>query len=497
MVQLSAVLPDELVVRRAQHHRRLGADRHDRLGAGRDRCRDAPGHPRDAQRAAPHGQAERGDRARGRGAQDPREAARRGAVEDRRLAEARSCCASSSRRSARSSARRTARSTQVAELRGKIERGGLPEEALQGGDARARSAARHAARLARVLDGAQLPRVDGRAAVEQDDRDADRSRPRAKQILDEDHFDLDKVKERILEFLAVQRLKQHAARPADLLRRSARRRQDVDRPVDRARDGPRVRAHLARRHATTRPRSAATAARTSARCPARSSAACAAPAAAIRCSCSTRSTSSARDFRGDPAAALLEVLDPEQNNAFRDHYLDVPFDLSRVMFIATANVLDTIPAAAARPHGDHRAARLHRRGQARRSPKRYLVPKQVEDNGLVLGADIAFTDDALLEMIRGYTHEAGVRKLEQLIASVCRKRARQLADGRDRHADRRSRRRRRACSGPPKYRIESQVAGAHEAARASRSRSRGPPSGGEVLFVESTACSATATATSR
>src|SRR5258706_10940095 len=101
-----------------------------------------------------------------------------------------------------------------------------------------------------------------------------------------------------------------------------------------------------------------------------------------------------RDFRGDPFSELMEVLHPEQNNAFRDHYLDVPFDLSRVMFVATANVLDTIPA----PLRD-RMEIIDLPGYIDEDKlqiaQRYLVPKQVDENGLVLGADIEFTDEAL------------------------------------------------------------------------------------------------------
>ena len=184
------------------------------------------------------------------------------------------------------------------------------------------------------------------------------------------------------------------------------------------------------------------------------------------------------DFRGDPASALLEVLDPEQNNAFSDHYLNVPFDLSKVMFITTANRVDTIPSAL-----KDRMEVINLPGYTEKEKliivKKYLIPKQLKENGL-REKNLAFADHALIKIIQDYTREAGLRSLEREIASIGRKAAKKIAEG-NKEKTTITIKNLHKYSGPPKYLpegdIDQDIAGV-------ASGLAWTEFGGDVLFIE-------------
>jgi ATP-dependent Lon protease len=250
---------------------------------------------------------------------------------------------------------------------------------------------------------------------------------KAKEILDADHYNLEKVKERILDYLAVLQLKPQLKGPIlCFVGPPGVGKTSLGKSIARALDRKFVRMSLGGIHDEAEIRGH------------RRTYIGALPGQIIQGvrRAETRDPifmldevdKIGRDFRGDPSSALLEVLDPEQNSHFRDNYLDVQFDLSKVLFICTANMLDTVP-----PPLLDRMEVLELQGYTEEEKIeiafRHLIPKQTDEHGVKSPDQIEFTRDSLRDLIRHYTREAGVRNVEREVATVCRKQARKIAEG--------------------------------------------------------------------
>jgi len=366
------------------------------------------------------------------------------------------------------------------ELRERLEKAALPEDAMK-------QAERELSRLEKLPPAAAehgVIRTYLEWLVElpwsqrsEDNLDIEHARG----VLDEDHYDLEKVKDRILEYLAVRKLNPSSHGPIlcfvgppgvgktslgrSIAKALGRKFERIS--VGGVRDEAEIRGHR-RTYIGAMPGTIVRALR---------DAGSLNPVFMI-----DEIDKMGADFRGDPASAMLEVLDPSQNDSFRDHYLDLDFDLSEVMFIATANVLDTIPG----PLQD-RMEVIQLAGytidEKKHIARRYLVPRQIRENGLK-ASQIEFADAALTAIVDEYTREAGVRNLEREIGTVCRKVAREVAEGNSDGKARISAKRARELLGKRRFFAEQ------------RRRAKVPgvatglawtPVGGEVLFIEASA----------
>ncbi len=370
-------------------------------------------------------------------------------------------------------------SPELADLKRALDEAGLPEEV-------AKQAQREMRRLERMPEGGPESGMV-RTYLEwlselpwklSDEKPIDIAE--ARRVLDEDHFDLEKIKRRIVEFLAVRKLNPEGHGPIlCFVGPPGVGKTSLGQSIARATGRPFVRVSLGGVHDESEIRGH------------RRTYIGSLPGNIIQ----AIRRAGARDcvmmldeidklgaggFQGDPASALLEVLDPEQNGTFRDAYLGVPFDLSRVLFIATANQMDTVPVAL-RDRMEVVTLSGYTEEEKLAIARRYLVPRQLERNGLS-SAQAEISDEALSSIIRGYTREAGVRNLEREIGGVLRSIAAGFAEG---HAE-------RVRIGPEQL-APILGAGRFEPEVADRAAMPGiatglawTPVGGDILFIEST-----------
>ncbi|MEW6487929.1 MAG: endopeptidase La [Thermodesulfobacteriota bacterium] len=370
------------------------------------------------------------------------------------------------------------RGEEIASLREKVEKAKMPTEARKEADRELQRlkdmppSSAEAAVIRTYIDW--LVEVPWRK-VSKDNIDI----PRAKAILDEDHYDLEKVKDRILEHLAVRKLKPSAKGPilcfvgppgvgkTSLGQSIARAmgRKFVRMSLGGVKDEAEIRGHRRTYVGAMPGRIVQGLKKAGARNPV---------------FMLDEIDKIGQDFRGDPASALLEVLDPAQNSTFEDHYLNVPFDLSKVMFICTANFIDPIPPALL-----DRMEMIHLSGYTREEKlhiaRRYLVPRQMEEQGID-ARHIDFSDDAVNLLIDQYTREAGLRNLEREVANLCRKVARKVAEGRvKKYAI--TRRNLHRYLGPPRFLPEAEVEDDQVGVATGLAWTQ---AGGEILHVEVT-----------